>query len=816
MFIANNHGQIPGQENLITLASYDDLEPPGEMIPQEFHNWILDFPTVDDVWLEDTPESHQKYLHIEGGEPGDEGTITVTHGAARGTGDTFVLPITLTSGPASTATVTALDTYMYSMTDILTVSVEDNFGNAAVDWTGKMYIRLDAGEVDFSAEVEVEDDGGPYDGWLYYEFQPADRALHTFFITPWTYMGDGDTIIHFETVEGLSADVSLDVDAGPVHHLLVTPDWDEMGVAPRPENYIYAGETLYLDVQAVDMGDHVSTTYTAPIIAEHNSPATGELEPEPWQTEASTITLEMIDGEISAADQLTEFVFYQATENLEVSMKSGINHAVNGKLDLEVRAGPLAELAPIPDPSTMDALHAADGHLLIPVSGTQFFDVLAFDEWGNPVTEYDITDWDADEIIGMMDDAEFQAVDYFSLNDNPDIKEGEYSYMDGMVYITAEDTDEFLEGEVTLQIPVRVFNRLNVWLVDEEIGATEFLLDTPFELRLPVHYKTPAASFPDNLQLLVKCSVYHEINIQGEPQGEEHVIHTSGAPNGTFRLLYLHADQEGVREYGALIPFESMANALSYDNDNGDNLNYLKVELIDIAGGADMGDFQWNADDDSALIELHAVAAPPASETPSFAPGLAIMVLALLAGAVIASLYSRDDEKGQKRKKDEDGVSPVIAIILMVAITIVLAGVLWLWVSGLVDTQKSNDIEYVDTAWESPTLQNDYQLIIENVKDKEFSVEDLEFSLMDGNKVDKSMGQHKVTAIYGKSIDNETIVSFHDGDHDGYLSTGDRFIIKSEDHENYDGTPDPGEARAGYYFALKTKDNELFEVQIEQ
>ena len=816
MFIANNHGQIPGQENLITLASYDDLEPPGEMIPQEFHNWILDFPTVDDVWLEDTPESHQKYLHIEGGEPGDEGTITVTHGAARGTGDTFVLPITLTSGPASTATVTALDTYMYSMTDILTVSVEDNFGNAAVDWTGKMYIRLDAGEVDFSAEVEVEDDGGSYDGWLYYEFTPADRALHTFFITPWTYIGDGNTIIHFETIAGLSADVSLDVDAGPVHHLLVTPDWDEMGVAPRPENYIYAGETLYLDVQAVDMGDHVSTTYTAPIIAEHNSSATGELEPETWRTETSNVALEMIDGEITVADQLTEFVFYQAAENLEISMKSGINHAVNGRLDLEVRAGPLAELAPIPDPSTMDALHAADGHLLIPVSGTQFFDVLAFDEWGNPVTEYDITDWDADEIIGMMDDAEFQAVDYFSLNDNPDIKEGEYSYMDGMVYITAEDTDEFLEGEVTLQIPVRVFNRLNVWLVDEEIGATEFLLDTPFELRLPVHYKTPAASFPDNLQLLVKCSIYHEVNIQGVEQGEEHVIHTSGAPNGTFRLLYLHADQEGVREYGALIPFESMANALNYDNDNGDNLNYLKVELIDIAGGADMSDFQWNADDDSALIELHAVAAPPASETPSFAPGLAIMILALLAGAVIASLYSKSDEKGRKGKKDEDGVSPVIAIILMVAITIVLAGVLWLWVSGLVDTQKSNDIEYVDTAWESPTLQNDYQLIIENVKDKEFSVEDLEFSLMDGNKVDKSMGQHKVTAIYGKSIDNETIVSFHDGDHDGYLSTGDRFIIKSEDHENYDGTPDPGEARAGYYFALKTKDNELFEVQIEQ
>ncbi len=814
MFIANNYGQVPGGENLITLVAYDDLEPSGEMPPQQYHGWQVDLPTVDSFQLIDTPSSHQKYLHITGGEPGDTGMITVTHGPGRGTGDTFELPITLTSGPATTADVTTMDPYMYSMTDILTVAVQDDYGNEAVDWTGKMYISLLAGEVEFSEEVEIEGDGGAYDGWLYYEFTPADRALHTFFITPWTYMGDGDTIIHFETVTGINADVSLTVDAGPVSDLVVTPDWDEMGVLPRNPAYIYAGETLYLDVQAVDMGNHVSTSYNAPIIIGHNSDGTGTLEPEPWFTEESNVIMEMVDGDITAQDQLTEFIFYKATGDLDITVKSGINHAIAGKLDLEVRAGPLAELTPIPDPAVMDALHAADGRMLIPVSGTQTFDVLGYDEWGNPVMDLSITEWDVDEPLGMMDDDEFQAVDYFSLKDGPGIEPGEYSYLDGFVYITAEDDDEYLEGEVILNVPIRVFNRLNVWIVEEEIGATEFLLDTPFELRVPVHYKTPANSFPDNLQLLVKCTIYHEVNVQGIEQGTGHVIHTSGAPNGTFRLLNLIGEKDGIKEYSVLIPYEGMASALNYDMENGNTLNYLKVEILDVPGGADMGDFQWNEEDDSALTELHAVATPPASETPSFAPAMALMVLALLGGAVVANLYSTKGKK--KGRKDEDGVSPVIAIILMVAITIVLAGVLWLWVSGLVDTQKSNDIEYVDTAWESLTLQNDYQLIIENVKDKEFSVEDLEFSLMDGNKVDKSMGQHKVTAIYGKSIDNETIVSFHDGDHDGYLSTGDRFIIKSEDHVNYDGSADPGEARAGYYFALKTKDNELFEVQIEQ
>ena len=33
-------------------------------------------------------------------------------------------------------------------------------------------------------------------------------------------------------------------------------------------------------------------------------------------------------------------------------------------------------------------------------------------------------------------------------------------------------------------------------------------------------------------------------------------------------------------------------------------------------------------------------------------------------------------------KKDDDGVSPVVAVIIMVAITVVLAGVLYIWVSN--------------------------------------------------------------------------------------------------------------------------------------
>ena len=51
-------------------------------------------------------------------------------------------------------------------------------------------------------------------------------------------------------------------------------------------------------------------------------------------------------------------------------------------------------------------------------------------------------------------------------------------------------------------------------------------------------------------------------------------------------------------------------------------------------------------------------------------------------------------------RKDEEGVSPVIAIILMVAITVVLAGVLYVWVMQLAggggDTVEILDIDAKD------------------------------------------------------------------------------------------------------------------------
>ena len=63
-------------------------------------------------------------------------------------------------------------------------------------------------------------------------------------------------------------------------------------------------------------------------------------------------------------------------------------------------------------------------------------------------------------------------------------------------------------------------------------------------------------------------------------------------------------------------------------------------------------------------------------------------------------------------KKNDMGVSPVIAVILMVAITVVLAGVLYLWVSSLADTDKETDLlDMKIEAFADSTVANDYDKI---------------------------------------------------------------------------------------------------------
>ena len=76
-----------------------------------------------------------------------------------------------------------------------------------------------------------------------------------------------------------------------------------------------------------------------------------------------------------------------------------------------------------------------------------------------------------------------------------------------------------------------------------------------------------------------------------------------------------------------------------------------------------------------------------ANSVPSFAPSLmAIGLVGLFAAALVQGSRSREEDDEEELIDDERAVSPVIATILMVAITVVLSGVIYVWASQLATT----------------------------------------------------------------------------------------------------------------------------------
>jgi len=152
----------------------------------------------------------------------------------------------------------------------------------------------------------------------------------------------------------------------------------------------------------------------------------------------------------------------------------------------------------------------------------------------------------------------------------------------------------------------------------------------------------------------------------------------------------------------------------------------------------------------------------------------------------------------RKNWKDRKGVSPVIATILMVAITVVLAAVLYVMVmgfggeSGSVPTGEFKTPEKTTQyrTGETPTLEKTFVKVqvLSISEAKEFA--DMRFSVSNGVKTPiYVVGAMEPT----KSADKISGVSvkFTDLNGDGKVSTGDYFTVE------LDNTEDP--AAAGEY-----------------
>ena len=156
--------------------------------------------------------------------------------------------------------------------------------------------------------------------------------------------------------------------------------------------------------------------------------------------------------------------------------------------------------------------------------------------------------------------------------------------------------------------------------------------------------------------------------------------------------------------------------------------------------------------------------------------------------------------------KDDEGVSPVIAVILMVAITVVLAAVLYVWAASFLEQGESAPMA---TFWVEESSGGTYQVEVTKVSKQEDLV-GFSYFLKDGTGSTYVGGngfgeiamqivggqEHGIDTAYKASCDtscdsqlesrtdNVTAddgadfpVHFADNDRDGKLSSGDMFTV---------------------------------------
>jgi flagellin-like protein len=189
----------------------------------------------------------------------------------------------------------------------------------------------------------------------------------------------------------------------------------------------------------------------------------------------------------------------------------------------------------------------------------------------------------------------------------------------------------------------------------------------------------------------------------------------------------------------------------------------------------------------------------PAS-VPSFAPGFAAISAAglFVAGLMLASRRREEEEELESLSlvDDEQAVSPVIATILMVAITVVLSGVVYVWASNLAD-QPSKSVPRIAFKVEknSPGLNGYWSIIVTSAKEPiatQATVVMLEWVNGSGSQLE-SFRLDNTEGIYGFApINSESFVTFSDSiecdspsECTSTYGDGDAIHIKMSDESGY-------------------------------
>ena len=207
----------------------------------------------------------------------------------------------------------------------------------------------------------------------------------------------------------------------------------------------------------------------------------------------------------------------------------------------------------------------------------------------------------------------------------------------------------------------------------------------------------------------------------------------------------------------------------------------------------------WQTSGDALPVVVSTIGALSVA---SFAPSIvAVALTGLFVSALVLAGRRDDDEEEfeEQMSDDESAVSPVIATILMVAITVVLSGVVYVWAAQLADTDTKGvprvtfTAENVDTGdistdhWKISVGQAQTVLATQAVEVKVTYID------ATGATVTDTTNLASTSKVYGFSPFNSDqlvtfgdVVTLDDTETISSFSTGDDIFVKTH---TADGTP---------------------------
>ncbi|MDP7265991.1 MAG: type IV pilin [Candidatus Thermoplasmatota archaeon] len=144
----------------------------------------------------------------------------------------------------------------------------------------------------------------------------------------------------------------------------------------------------------------------------------------------------------------------------------------------------------------------------------------------------------------------------------------------------------------------------------------------------------------------------------------------------------------------------------------------------------------------------------------------------------------------KRYSRDRNAVSPVIATILLVAITIILVGLLFAWIMPMIETPKEStpDIN-VALSVESDGEETYFKVLITEV-DREPSLNHIKYKIYQesGDQIEEMRADSEVygNLAHMQEHNGEPLgVGFSDSDSNGLLTVGDYFLVKQHFDKKY-------------------------------